>query len=405
MTLGPDVPIPPWIRPDNPEEPPVEVTPGPANPPIDEPVILKARLPPKFNPPLIRYASGSQAFAPMPEGTKPDDPRIPLRNPADRNRVLGPANEGLRVRQRGVIIQDLEHAAEWFIDQEPPTEEQEGPEVSWDGQTFPGDAGDGSGNTEDYEEPLPEDLRSLRREYVTWAKSPWKKRGSMLDYAGTTYGFRFHYNPSQVSQSAGYQKNVNIANIVSSRAKAVPITPPTTAGSVSLSLYLNRIEDMSYIKRRGDVWALPESAIGLYYGRDPNPTELEGIATRGTEYDLEFLFRTILGRPYPTKLRGISADIGLIWGTPVQLWLSRSMRYRGRVTGVSWTHTSFNRFMVPMWTQVQIQFERLPDITTAEQDANTVLNDGYGTSKVMGIDIIGPWQAHDSHPAAKAPRP
>lgn len=354
---------------------------------------LVVRLPPRFNPPLIRYASGSWHYPGTP--------------PADRARIVGPSSEGLRVRQRGVIMQDLEHPLDWYYDEEPPTNESQGsvgsfsvsPQtVTWDGKTVSGDANESTGSLGDGEIILSNDPGYLARMWDKYSKGPWTKQSSILASDGTTYGFRFHYNPSQISQSAGYAENINMNNVVSSRDKSTPITPPDNAGRIDLTLYLNRIEDLSYIRVNAagadgrQTYSLAPGVTGLYEGREPNETELKGIATRGTEYDLEFLFRAIIGRPMPTKYRGVSADIGLIWGTPIQLWLSRSMRYRGRITNISWTHTSFTRFMVPMWTQVNISFLRLPDVVSAEQPFD-VPDDGYATSKVMGLTVRGPWDS------------
>ena len=334
---------------------------------------------PLFNPPLISFASGS--WKPLEGEPNP---------PADRSRIIGPSSETLRVRQRGVIIQDLTHAGDWTVDQEfQQTSGREGAlNDLWQKVVGSGtDTSTGDAN----EENSPTWWGQTVDEIASSATDPWKKGQSLLS-GGKTYGFRFHYNPSTISMGVGISKNVNPALIISGRDTFQPFAGGDNPGAVNVTLYLNRIEDFTYLRQgsNGQFQLRPSAPANLYEGRTPNQEELQGIATRGTEYDLEFLFRTIMGRPFPTVLRGKTADLGMIWGTPCQLWLSRRMRYRGRVTNIQWSHRSFNRFMVPLWTEVNIAFARYPDAVRMDQDIE--MTDGYANSRVMGYDINAVWQ-------------
>lgn len=259
--------------------------------------------------------------------------------------------------------------------------------------------------------------------------------GSLLETSGRTttrYGFRFHYNPSVISYSTAVEMdNTNMATIFSGASAAMPITG--TGSSVSFSFYLNRIEDMlllapksvsgdpveqayqaalaSWQKQVKDARAAGsqrrvqdllaarpkksdyKSAYQLvvpkveelryFYGQTMSPDDLDGIYQRGTGYDLEFLFRTLLGKPWETLLRGTTADVGMAFGVPLVLDFNagavpgavpHGQRYLGRVTSLNYSHLSFNRRMVPMWTEVNLTFDRYPDITGTGAGSYTVKN-------------------------------
>ena len=108
-----------------------------------------------------------------------------------------------------------------------------------------------------------------------------------------------------------------------------------------------------------------ENAMALY-GKPGhfNVTEedLKGIAERGTMYDLEYLFRASFGRKWKTLWRGDTADVGLIFSLPLRLYLSSKMVYRVRLRGVQFTHKSFTPEMIPLYTEVSLTFERIPDM-------------------------------------------
>lgn len=201
------------------------------------------------------------------------------------------------------------------------------------------------------------------------------------------YGFKFQYNPSTIDFSiSANNSTVDPALILSGVSRAMPIAPPSPV-SVTFSLIINRIEDMTMLGSKS--FAIDDTAY--YYGRPLTSEEISGLVTKGTAYDMEFLFRTLLGRPYETDLRGSTADIGVIFGLPTILDLSprnltyitkkpgqkgnvsttaafnaggpqqHSQRYWGRVSGISYTHREFTRAMVPMFTEVSVTFNRFPD--------------------------------------------
>lgn len=234
---------------------------------------------------------------------------------------------------------------------------------------------------------------------------------------GKRYGFRFHYNPSTIQHGMGVSNDgVNPALIMTGKAQSMPITSGTDPATIGFTIYLNRIEDMlliegaknsavdayslamklwnrqlteAYNAGRSDRVAslmtqkprkaqyrnaqpiIPnDKVIRYFYGQPMTTQDLEGIYERGTMYDLEFLFRTLLGAPWKTVLRGDTADVGIAFGQPLVLdfnagaspgTVQHGQRYLGRVSAISYNHLSFNSRMVPMWTEVAIDFMRYPD--------------------------------------------
>ena len=222
------------------------------------------------------------------------------------------------------------------------------------------------------------------------------------------YGFRFHYNPSTIDFGISLNgTGLNPALIISRLAESVPITSGEGSPTVRVQFFLNRMEDMTLLARKTidsdlmakyrderDAWEasdgsgkdvarpqrpypernVKEADLVYFYGRNLSQEEIEGIHERGTGYDLEFLFRSVLGEPYDTLLRGNTADVGIAFGMPLILDLSVQQdpgggvagrggnRYLGRLSSISYSHLSFDRRMVPIWTQVAMDFMRYPDV-------------------------------------------
>ena len=184
---------------------------------------------------------------------------------------------------------------------------------------------------------------------------------------GINYGFQFHYNPGSVSMEYAGPPPVDVTLQTSGREKFNTYGPTSGSGTIGLQLVLNRINDMKYFDiRTGRLKAgVPRNAFS---GRLPDDRELKDIYERGTMYDMEFLFRTLLGYQFESSLgRGMSwdkktADLGWLGGKPVELHLGKSLRYLGRVIHVQINHVLFTERMVPMFSEVGITFQRIPDV-------------------------------------------
>ena len=184
------------------------------------------------------------------------------------------------------------------------------------------------------------------------------------------WGFRFMYNPEMISYENSDKSGVDWT--YGSKDKGELMVGSQT---ISFDLLINRIPDMSYLQ------LIRNSAANRYtqmdimnnhisvptaYGRGLEGYEMDGILTRGTEYDIEFLYRVLTGDPKPNSLllekgsTGLTADIGYTTMSPVWLVLNENMRLFGAVSSISVTHRIFDQNMVPMLTRLSIGFQRYP---------------------------------------------
>ena len=198
---------------------------------------------------------------------------------------------------------------------------------------------------------------------------------------GKKFGFRFMYNPVTLQFSTGLTRGVNTSYIFSGAAKAYPSGISSTNSSIGMNFPISRVDDMGIVEmimsrvRAGDQNIINETygavgsvqppiAIQGIRGIDHRVSMLDvsEIAKKGTMYDLDYLFRTMLGRQWKTAYRGYTADVGLAFSVPMMLYLSASMIYRVRVSQISYTHKIFTPDMIPTYTEVSLGFERIPDV-------------------------------------------
>lgn len=174
------------------------------------------------------------------------------------------------------------------------------------------------------------------------------------------YGFRFTYNPT----TFGIQ-DTNDTTIDWTMAPAQKHTVLLTGTqNIGFTLYLNRIADMSALRQ-----AKAEAnygALSRAYGGKISQDDIEGILERGTDYDLEFLYRVCNGEPKKGPAiragytKGASSNFGWLAMTPVWLKLNQNMRFKGSITGMNIDHIMFTQEMIPMLTTVSISFARIP---------------------------------------------
>jgi hypothetical protein len=186
------------------------------------------------------------------------------------------------------------------------------------------------------------------------------------------YGFKFLYNPKEVSMAWGVMDKMDPSYIASGSEVFTVISAGLMSATITVTILLNRVGDFSFIDTNG----LKDSAINPY----PNvvdSAELKDIYKKGTMYDIEYLFRTING-PHATfvsKLNGKTADRGWLRPSLVELHLGAGMRYRVRLAQFAVTHSIFNSRMVPILSSVQLTFGRF--------------NDGPENTGTGSIDVYG----------------
>jgi hypothetical protein len=188
-------------------------------------------------------------------------------------------------------------------------------------------------------------------------KNPDKLKELVSSKGATNqWGFRFMYNPTTFGYSSSSNNSVDWTLGASD-----PATLLTGNSSVSFEVYINRIPDLKYLRLKNPT--LSEKQI---YGRDLDEIEKQGILNRGTEYDIEFLYRVLNGDPLKeslllsTKYKGATADFGYTTGVPCWLVLNENLRYYGSVASFQVNHAMFDLNMVPMLSTVSITFARYP---------------------------------------------
>jgi hypothetical protein len=182
---------------------------------------------------------------------------------------------------------------------------------------------------------------------------------------GDLWGFRFMYNPETIKYSVSGSP-FDYTNI---QDQAILITGNM---SVELTLLINRVADMTELQSTDSPSKSPYTpALGEEAKR--------GLLNRGTEYDIEYLYRVCNGDPSTTTgqdpllgYAGLTSDSGLLKQTPVWLHLHNSYKIFGSVSSLTVEHRQFDKRMVPMLSTVALTINRYPAIvTTQPEDINT----------------------------------
>ena len=198
--------------------------------------------------------------------------------------------------------------------------------------------------------------KSLNRDYKKGAK-----RVNGAASSNSIWGFRATYNPTTFSYST--TANTDVDWTFGAKDPAILLAGNQT---VTFDLYLNRIADMTSISPAS---GLDISYTNLSYPRILEKEEVDGIYNRGTEYDLEFLYRVVTGDPEDKNLLlspsyrangGKTSDLGYTTAVPCWLYLNENMRYYGSVAGITVNHLMFDLRMVPMLSVVTLTFARYP---------------------------------------------
>jgi hypothetical protein len=201
------------------------------------------------------------------------------------------------------------------------------------------------------------------------------------------YGFQFMYNPGTISMTYATTADFDITTLSSGTDKTNLIGQKTPA-TINFQIIVNRIFDMKHYNP--NTGAL-KNGHSQFYANPPETTaEQKEIYTKGTMYDVEYLLKTLLGFTLTSYLRGQNtADVGWIGTKPVELHLGTSLRYYGTVQGFSVNHTIFDERMVPLFTTINIQFSRLPDMPFGAAGTNMSGNSGGVTNFFGGGFVTG----------------
>lgn len=181
-----------------------------------------------------------------------------------------------------------------------------------------------------------------------------------LGFDRREYGFRFLMNPTTYGE--GYTNTPGTDVVEFARAYAsskVPMLGKQTGASMTLELFLTRVDDMRILRR--DNWK-------DYYPDTASMTEddRKAILTRGTMNDIEYLFRLSNGKQFETWWSAgmKTSDWGVFLPAPVIVSIGDSkgsQRIRGIMGGLSITHDLFAPGMVPIITRISLNIERMVD--------------------------------------------
>jgi hypothetical protein len=197
------------------------------------------------------------------------------------------------------------------------------------------------------------------------------------------WGFRFMYNPTSFSYSSASNNSVDWT-----LGSSDPTVLLTGNANVTVELYINRIADMAYLRQLLSGENLPLSTMTDVYGRDLQPEEIRGLMNRGTEYDIEFLYRVLNGDPLKNPLLfdplydGVTSDFGYTTGVPCWMYLNENLRYYGSVASFQVNHVMFDLHMVPMLSVVSINFARYPALWGSNTEVGK-------TKQGANVDNIG----------------
>ena len=191
-------------------------------------------------------------------------------------------------------------------------------------------------------------------------KDAAKKAG--IKFNDTPYGFRFLYNPTDVSMAWGIVDAFSPQYAASGANGMTGVAAGLMKGTIAFTLILNRIEDMGIIYPDGSYAQLLDGG----WPTDPDISETKMIYKKGTMYDIEYLFRAMNGfyADYQSGLNGITADKGWLQPIPMELHLGAGLRYLVRVSSLDLKHMMFNERMVPILTTVNIVCTRYYDTAT-----------------------------------------
>ena len=184
------------------------------------------------------------------------------------------------------------------------------------------------------------------------------------------WGFRFLFNPSYITYNMSSNNQVDWTRPNENNAALVA---SGIGGTISVNILLDRVADMATMKqwKKNGGGSLPQGN----YPISMDAEQCAGILHRGTEYDLEYLFRVLNGNPQKVILMGespkdglelLSANMGYITQLPFIFKISERQRYKVIMQGIQVSHEMFTRDMIPIRTVVQINLERLPDLVSGD---------------------------------------
>jgi len=209
-------------------------------------------------------------------------------------------------------------------------------------------------------------------------KNSWTAKGNPKYKASQLWGFQFMYNPTTFGHQ---QQNANF-DISNTQDISNQLTGNQT---MSVNLFINRMIDMSALAYDR---AKQVDGTGGDYARALTDDDIHGILKRGTEYDLEFLYRVVNGEPKlgPSTDRATS-DFGFIAPAPIWFRFHDNLKYKVIINNISVNHIIFTENMVPMVTEVSISMLRIPTPDFGDADSTSFLTERYTSDNTYSTTL------------------
>jgi len=185
------------------------------------------------------------------------------------------------------------------------------------------------------------------------------------------YGFQFLWNPNEITTSVA----VNMDITPSFADKFVNVVGAFPSGEyLTFSLRLDRTNDFACIKSIShvpkankelttydqlakDYSSYYSAAAAFDYGfGDEVSYKIQDLQKYGTIADLEYLYKAINGPGWTNVATGrVSSDIGFLSPTLLKIDIG-PLSYLGYVNNLTVNHTAFTKDMIPIRTDVTLQF-------------------------------------------------
>jgi hypothetical protein len=208
-------------------------------------------------------------------------------------------------------------------------------------------------------------------------------------YQKEKFAFQFLYNPGEVNMTWGGSPTVDPGLMASGKDVTPYIVPSMSSSTISFSLMVNRMPDFGLLETLG-VGAV-QSRSNDFYGQSIPLEDLSAIQQLGTMYDVEYLLSTLVGfRMWSDLRKRYTADMGFLMGLPVELHLGKDLRYLGTIQGFSIHHTIFGRNMVPLFTNISIDFaRRIEPVNSDNHAVNGSILPQYSATNTTATTIGG----------------
>ena len=177
----------------------------------------------------------------------------------------------------------------------------------------------------------------------------WLRTSEMLEDVSQPYGITFHYNPTDIQLSSSPNGAVVNGQTLSNTTDTSNLLGTVGTSYVQVKLYLNRIYDMNGSPK--------DYPVAL--GKTPESEDhWEMLRKLGTQWDIEFLYRAVNGKPQKDKLLPYkTADFGVLTTSPVDIHLG-PLAWRGAITSMSVNHILFTPDYIPTFSIVDLGLQR-----------------------------------------------